>query len=166
MFRNRNQSFLVGMLMADGISIDSMPINSRDPTQLRSILDGLASQSYDLIIFSPFSHARLPELEVLLSPTKSFRPKSELEALVSSVLSQADPIHARLFEQAIRMSDLYSQRSSDPSLSECRECSRSFDPDLPNGKIRAGPNQPIGCLAAWRHKTLPPFSIFLCLTKM
>ena len=59
-------SFLMGALLAEGISIDPYPINPRDPTQLGDILDSLPEQHYDVIIFSPFSHLRLPELGALL----------------------------------------------------------------------------------------------------
>jgi len=81
-------SFLVGPLLKEGISIDAFPINSRDVRQLRGILDGLASSCYDVVFFSPFSHARLPELEVLLDPKKAFAAKGQVNELVSSITAQ------------------------------------------------------------------------------
>jgi len=81
-------SFLVGPLLKEGISIDAFPINSRDVRQMRSILDGLASSSYDVVFFSPFSHARLPELEVLLDPKKAFSTRGRVSELVSSITAQ------------------------------------------------------------------------------
>ena len=81
-------SFLVGPLLKEGISIDAFPINSRDVRQMRGILDGLALSSYDVVFFSPFSHARLPELEVLLDPKKAWSTRGQVNELVGSVIAQ------------------------------------------------------------------------------
>jgi FkbH-like protein len=85
-------SFLLAPLMAEGISFDPYPINSRDPVQLRQILDNLAQQEYDGIFFSPFSHARLPEVKELLKPANSFMPRAQLTAMVDSILEQTRPL--------------------------------------------------------------------------
>jgi FkbH-like protein len=85
-------SFLIGPLMAEGISFDPIPINSRNPVQLCHILDGLVQKEYDAIFFSPFSHARLPELEELLKPANNFAPRAQLNATVTSILEQTKPL--------------------------------------------------------------------------
>ena len=81
-------AFLVGPLMREGISIDPFPINPRDPGQLRHGLESLATKTFDVIFFSPFSHARLAEMEALMDPKRALMPARELEALVGSVLDQ------------------------------------------------------------------------------
>ncbi|MEO7368291.1 MAG: HAD-IIIC family phosphatase, partial [Gemmatimonadaceae bacterium] len=92
-------SFLVGPLMAEGISIDPFPVNSRNPAQLRKILDSLAHQQYDAIFVSPFSHARVPELEALLNPARNLLPQAEIEATVRAVLDQTKSLLDYLSER-------------------------------------------------------------------
>lgn len=80
-------SFLIPKCLADGISIDPFPINSRDPAALQRIIEGLPS-SFDVIFVSPFSHARLPELEVLLDPRRALDKAETREPAVESILAQ------------------------------------------------------------------------------
>ena len=72
-------SFLVGPLMDEGLSIEPFPINPHDPVQLRQALASLATKRFDVVFFSPFSHARVPELEALMDPARAFMPRAELE---------------------------------------------------------------------------------------
>lgn len=81
-------AFLVGPLMDDSVSIEPFPINARDPGQLRQIMSGLSTKSFDVIFFSPFSHARLPELEALMNPARALMATAEIETLVDSILDQ------------------------------------------------------------------------------
>jgi FkbH-like protein len=81
-------SFLTGPLTEEGISIDPFPINSRDPAGLKRILDSLSSQQYDVIFFSPFSHSRIPELEMFSNPANAFVGRPELEKVTSSIIDQ------------------------------------------------------------------------------
>lgn len=81
-------TFLLGPLAKEGISIDPFPINARDPQGLKQALDNLSNQQYDLIFFSPFSHARIQELEIFASPTKGLIAQSELKATVDGLIEQ------------------------------------------------------------------------------
>jgi FkbH-like protein len=82
-------SFLLGSLLAEGISIDPYPINSRDPAQLKQIIDSLDQKDYDVVFFSPFSHTRLPEIEQLLKPANGLMMSSATRSsLVTSILRQ------------------------------------------------------------------------------
>ena len=80
-------SFLVPKCLADGISIDPFPVNSRDPAALKRIIEGLAP-SFDVIFVSPFSHARLPELEALLDPRHALDKAETRDPTVESILAQ------------------------------------------------------------------------------
>jgi FkbH-like protein len=86
-------SFLLGSLLAEGISIDPYPINSRDPSQLKQIIDALDQKEYDVVFFSPFSHARLAEIEQLLKPANGLMMSSAARSsLVTSILGQTRPM--------------------------------------------------------------------------
>ena len=80
-------SFLIPKCLADGISIDPFPVNSRDPATLKRIIEGLAP-SFDVIFVSPFSHARLPELEALLDPRHALDKANTREPAIESILAQ------------------------------------------------------------------------------
>lgn len=81
-------AFLIDPLMREGLSIEPFPINPRDPGQLKATLSGMATKQFDAIFFSPFTHARLAEMEVLMDPKRPLTPAPELDALVSSILDQ------------------------------------------------------------------------------
>jgi FkbH-like protein len=81
-------AFLVGPLLSQGISIDAFPINSRDVGQLRDTIASLADQSFDVVFFSPFSHARLPEIEALLDPGRTFGSTRGVEDLADAIVTQ------------------------------------------------------------------------------
>jgi FkbH-like protein len=81
-------AFLVPALLKEGVSIDAFPINSRDVGRLRKTLDALKLQSYDVVFFSPFSHARLPELDALLDPRQALSNRRQIDSLVQSVIEQ------------------------------------------------------------------------------
>ena len=81
-------AFLVGPLMREGISVEPFPINPRDPGQLRHSLESLATQSFDVIFFSPFTHERSAEMATLIDPKRALRSAHELETLVGAVLDQ------------------------------------------------------------------------------
>jgi FkbH-like protein len=81
-------SFAIGPLMDEGIAIDPFSINPRDPAQLERILDSLSTKTFDVILFSPFSHSRLPELARLLDPRMAFASRRQMDALVAPIISQ------------------------------------------------------------------------------
>jgi FkbH-like protein len=85
-------SFLMGALLAEGISINPYPVNARDTAQLRQILDALPEQQFDVVMFSPFTHGRVPELEALLYPSRTFGSKPEVAELVNSMLRQTEAL--------------------------------------------------------------------------
>jgi FkbH-like protein len=92
-------SFVVGPLMGQGLSIEPFPINPRDRAQLRKILGSLATKSFDVIFFSPFSHARIPEVGALLDPARAFASNSEIDSLVDSVIEQTQALLEFLTKQ-------------------------------------------------------------------
>ena len=81
-------SFIVGPLLREGISIEPFPINPRTPGQLKRILEDLATKEFDVVFFSPFSHARVAELEALVDLRRTFAPRSQNNALVDSIIEQ------------------------------------------------------------------------------
>src|SRR5436305_914302 len=81
-------SFLVGPLLDEGVSVDPFPLNFRDPRRMRAELDALAGPEPQLVVVSPFSHARLPEIEALLAAATSLAPRRRLQALVDAVIEQ------------------------------------------------------------------------------
>jgi FkbH-like protein len=86
------QSFLIGPLMSDGLSIEPFPINPRDPTQLSQILDSLSTKAFDIVFFSPFSHARLPEIAALLDQRRVWRSSAETRRLVAAIIEQTQAL--------------------------------------------------------------------------
>ena len=76
----------MGPLLSEGISIDTSPINARDAGQLRKVLDSFGEKKYDVIFFSPFSHARLPELEALLDGSRGLSSGKEIDELLDAVI--------------------------------------------------------------------------------
>jgi FkbH-like protein len=85
-------SFLLGPLAAKGISIDPFPINPRDSAHLGRILDNISRTDYEAIFFSPFSHTRVPEINLLLHPKNAFMPKAELSSHITAVINQTQEI--------------------------------------------------------------------------
>ena len=81
-------SFLVGPLLDEGVSVDPFPLNFRDPRRMRAELDALAGPEPQLVVVSPFSHARLPEIEALLAAATSLAPRRRLQALVDAIIEQ------------------------------------------------------------------------------
>jgi FkbH-like protein len=91
-FLSEIAAFLLGPLAAEGISIDPFSINPRSHSDLKTLLDSLSSQQYDVIFFSPFTHARVAEIEALLSPANCLMPTATLKANVSAVINQTKSI--------------------------------------------------------------------------
>jgi FkbH-like protein len=94
-------AFVVGPLINDGISIEPFPINPRDPTQLRHILASLSTKQFDVVFFSPFSHARIAEIEALLGARLSIAGRAQIQALIDSIISQTRSLLdalAKMFE--------------------------------------------------------------------
>jgi FkbH-like protein len=81
-------SFVIAPLINAGLSIEPFPINPRDPSHLKRILDSLATKQFDVVFFSPFSHARLPELDALLDGRKVTASRDEITRLVDSIIDQ------------------------------------------------------------------------------
>lgn len=81
-------TFLLGPLAKNGISIQPFPINARDPEGLRLALNNLSSQQYDMIFFSPFSHARTPELEIFAAPVRLPQTRAALGIHVTAIIEQ------------------------------------------------------------------------------
>lgn len=75
-----------------GVSFDPFPINARTPTQLAQSIDRLGQNEYDAIFFSPFSHARLPEIDALLDPRKAWQISKRVDTLVDAILSQTESL--------------------------------------------------------------------------
>ncbi|PZU06604.1 HAD-IIIC family phosphatase [Sphingomonas sp.] len=77
-------------IAADGlaraaISFDPFPLNAREPTELNRQISRMANQGYDAVFFSPFSHARISEIEALLDPRRALQGEG---ALVEAVIEQ------------------------------------------------------------------------------
>ncbi|HHH31502.1 MAG TPA: HAD-IIIC family phosphatase, partial [Polyangiaceae bacterium] len=85
-------SFLIGPLAGEGISFNSLPANARSPELLAAVLDSMAESEFDVVFFSPFSHARLPEIGALLDPKRGFTSRKALRELVDSILAQTEPM--------------------------------------------------------------------------
>jgi FkbH-like protein len=81
-------AFAVGPLMEQGLSIEPFPINPRDPGQLRQQLASLATKTFDVVFFSPFTHARLAELDAVADPKNAFISADKRKALVDSIIEQ------------------------------------------------------------------------------
>jgi FkbH-like protein len=84
--------FLIAPLMDEGISIDPYGINPRDPAQLSQMLDSLSTKNFDVVLFSPFSHTRLPEIAKLLEASSTFASRRQIEELVTSAISQTQDL--------------------------------------------------------------------------
>jgi FkbH-like protein len=83
-------SFLLGPLMAKGISIDPYPISARNLPQLKQDLEALSVRDFDVIFYSPFSHAALPEVGALVD--KAFMSTADVETATASILEQTKTI--------------------------------------------------------------------------
>jgi FkbH-like protein len=81
-------SFIIGPLLNEGLSIDPFPVNPRDTAQLERILDSLSTKEFDVVFFSPFSHARVAELEALMDLRRSLASSAEIDVLIDSVVEQ------------------------------------------------------------------------------
>lgn len=91
--------FLVGRTLSDGISIDPFAVHSRDPATLERLLADLPQQTFDAVFVSPFSHARLPELEALLDPRHAFTTAEVQRERVEAILAQTEPLLDRLVDK-------------------------------------------------------------------
>lgn len=85
---NEILAFALSPLMDAGISIDPFSINPRDPADLDRILNSLSTKTFDVVLISPFSHTRLPEIARLTDPRMALSSRREIESLVSSVIEQ------------------------------------------------------------------------------
>ncbi len=92
-------AFLITPLAAEGISFNAMPANARSPRLLGSVLDAMAEPDFDVVFFSPFSHARLPEISALLDPKRGLVSRRELRELVDSILSETQAMLDYLSER-------------------------------------------------------------------
>jgi FkbH-like protein len=79
-----------------GVSFDPFPINAREPVQLARTIDSLGQQSYEAIFFSPFSHARLSEIEALLDPRRALHSGQEVDVLAEGIIAQTEAMVAYL----------------------------------------------------------------------
>jgi FkbH-like protein len=84
--------FLVGALAGEGVSIDPSPVNSRSLAQIEPLLDEQARRGCDVVFVSPFSHARLAEIEALLLPRTSLAGGAHIDALVARALEQTEAL--------------------------------------------------------------------------
>jgi FkbH-like protein len=91
-------SFAVGPLMNDGLSVEPFPINPRTPSQLADTLDKLSTKTFDVVFFSPFSHARTAELDALLDIGNVFSASSKLASLCDTIVEQT----RRLLDELIK----------------------------------------------------------------
>lgn len=78
--------FAADMLARSAISFDAFPINGRDPADLDRQISRLPNQSFDAVFFSPFSHARMAEIEALLDPRRALDGGQKLDALIEAVI--------------------------------------------------------------------------------
>jgi FkbH-like protein len=81
-------SFLVSPLMREGLSIEPFPINPRDKRQLADALDSMSTKTFDVIFFSPFSHARQAEIEALMKVSSTFASTRKLHGWIDDILDQ------------------------------------------------------------------------------
>lgn len=81
-------AFLLAPLAIERLSIDPFPINARTADQLVSILEKLPNKEFDAVFFSPFTHARLPEIDKLERISSAMMRTSRLQRHISSVIDQ------------------------------------------------------------------------------
>ena len=77
---------LIGPCAQAQISIKPVVINERVQPVLRDRIRTLGPDEFDLVFFSPFSHAYLPEYEVLLKPGRRFWSAAKIKSHVDAML--------------------------------------------------------------------------------
>src|SRR5579864_372454 len=79
---------LLGPCAQAQISIQSVVINERVQPVLRNRIRTLSPDEFDLVFFSPFSHAYLPEYEMLLKPRSRFWSAAKIAGQVDAMLTE------------------------------------------------------------------------------
>ncbi len=79
---------LLGPCAQSGIRIQAVGLNERVQPALRNRIRALQHDEFDLVFFSPFSHAYLPEYELLLKPKAALWPPAKIASHLDSILKE------------------------------------------------------------------------------
>ena len=80
---------LYGPCAVEGISLRATTLSQRVPVALRRELKKMRDRQFDLIFFSPFSHAYSETFAAVINPRNAFRKKDFLDEMLSDAIDQS-----------------------------------------------------------------------------